>query len=55
MPIMSNHELITVPDAAPIKAWVRGVPIEDEARAQLVNAARMPFIHRHIAVMPDVH
>ncbi len=52
---MSNHELITASDAAPIKAWVRGVPLEDEARAQLVNAARMPFIHRHIAVMPDVH
>lgn len=52
---MSNHELITAPDAAPIKAWVRGVPLEDEARAQLINAARMPFIHHHIAVMPDVH
>jgi tRNA-splicing ligase RtcB len=52
---MSNHELITVSDAAPIKAWVRGVPLEDQARAQLVNTARMPFIHRHIAVMPDVH
>jgi len=52
---MSDHELFTAPGAAPIKAWVRGVPIEDEARAQLENAARMPFIHRHIAVMPDVH
>jgi tRNA-splicing ligase RtcB len=52
---MSNHELFTAPGAAPIKAWVRGVPLEDEARAQLQNAARMPFIHRHIAVMPDVH
>jgi len=52
---MSNHELITVPDAKPIKAWIRGVPLEDSARAQLVNAARMPFIHHHIAVMPDVH
>ena len=52
---MSNHELITVPDAAPIKAWVRGVQLEDEARKQLVNAARMPFIHHHMAVMPDVH
>lgn len=52
---MSNHELITVSDAAPIKAWIRGVPLEDAARAQLVNAARMPFIHDHIAVMPDVH
>ena len=52
---MSNHELITVADAKPIKAWIRGVPLEDEARKQLANAARMPFIHHHIAVMPDVH
>jgi tRNA-splicing ligase RtcB len=52
---MSNHELINASDAAPIKAWVRGVPLEDGARAQLINAARMPFIHRHVAVMPDVH
>jgi tRNA-splicing ligase RtcB len=52
---MSNHERIITPDAAPITAWIQGVPLEDEARAQLVNAARMPFIHRHIAVMPDVH
>jgi tRNA-splicing ligase RtcB (3'-phosphate/5'-hydroxy nucleic acid ligase) len=51
----SNHELITVPDAKPIKAWIRGVALEDEARKQLINAARMPFIHHHIAVMPDVH
>ena len=52
---MSNHELLTVPAAAPIKAWIRGVPLEDDARTQLVNAARLPFIHRHLAVMPDVH
>jgi tRNA-splicing ligase RtcB (3'-phosphate/5'-hydroxy nucleic acid ligase) len=52
---MSQHELITATDAKPIKAWIRGVPLETEARAQLINAARMPFIHRHIAVMPDVH
>jgi tRNA-splicing ligase RtcB (3'-phosphate/5'-hydroxy nucleic acid ligase) len=52
---MSNHELITAHEAKPIKAWIRGVPLEDEARAQLINAARMPFVHHHIAVMPDVH
>ncbi len=52
---MSNYETITIPNAAPIKAWIRGVPLEDQARAQLVNAARMPFIHHHVAVMPDVH
>jgi tRNA-splicing ligase RtcB (3'-phosphate/5'-hydroxy nucleic acid ligase) len=39
----------------PIKAWVRGVSIEEPARKQLENVARLPFIHRWIAVMPDVH
>jgi len=39
----------------PIKAWVDGVELEDEAKQQLLNVAQMPFIHRHIAVMPDVH
>ena len=52
---MSNHELISVPGAAPIKAWVRGVQLEDAARKQLISTARMPFVHHHVAVMPDVH
>ena len=39
----------------PIKAWTRGVPVEEEARQQLRNLASMPFIHKHVAVMPDVH
>ena len=39
----------------PIKAWTRGVPIEDAARRQVENVARLPFIHSHVAVMPDVH
>ena len=39
----------------PIKAWTNGVPVEDAARQQLINAASLPFIHDHIAVMPDVH
>jgi tRNA-splicing ligase RtcB len=32
-----------------------GVPFESDARAQVERIARMPFIHRHVAVMPDVH
>src|ERR1044071_5580030 len=40
---------------APIKAWVEGVPVEDAARRQLFNIAALPFIHGHVAVMPDVH
>lgn len=38
-----------------IKAWIDGVQVEDQARAQLDNMAAMPFVHKHIAVMPDVH
>jgi tRNA-splicing ligase RtcB len=41
--------------AAPVKAWTRGVPFEDEARAQVEATARLPFIHKWVAVMPDVH
>jgi len=39
----------------PIKMWTRGVPVEDQAMQQLRNVASLPFIHRHVAVMPDVH
>ncbi len=39
----------------PIKAWTRGVQVEDVAADQLRNMANMPFIHKHVAVMPDVH
>lgn len=42
-------------DNKPIKAWVDYVQIEDEAIQQLKNCASLPFIHKHIAVMPDVH
>ncbi len=39
----------------PVKMWTRGVPVEDEARRQLTNAARLPVVFKHIAAMPDVH
>jgi tRNA-splicing ligase RtcB len=50
-----NYDVINMPGAAPIKLWTRGVPLEDEAREQLINIARLPFIHGWVAVMPDVH
>lgn len=50
-----NYNVINESGAAPIKLWTRGVPLEDEAREQLINIARLPFIHRWVAVMPDVH
>ena len=40
---------------APVKAWIKGVPVEDAARQQLAAVASLPFIHSHVAVMPDVH
>ena len=40
---------------APIKAWIDGVPVEAAARRQLFNIAALPFIHGHVAAMPDVH
>jgi tRNA-splicing ligase RtcB (3'-phosphate/5'-hydroxy nucleic acid ligase) len=46
---------IETKDGAPIKAWVRGVPFDDNARKQLTNTARLPFIYKWVAAMPDVH
>jgi tRNA-splicing ligase RtcB len=39
----------------PIKHWTRGVQLEEAAHKQLRNVATLPFIHKHIAAMPDVH
>jgi len=39
----------------PIKAWTGNMPIEESAAEQLRNLASMPFIHKHVAAMPDVH
>jgi tRNA-splicing ligase RtcB len=49
-----NYELIESA-RLPIKAWTRGVQVEDAAKQQLLNLANMPFIHKHVAAMPDVH
>jgi tRNA-splicing ligase RtcB len=39
----------------PIKAWVDGVVFEEAALRQVENVANLPFVFRHVAVMPDVH
>ncbi|MCP1469331.1 tRNA-splicing ligase RtcB [Sphingobium sp. OAS761] len=44
-----------VEGGVPIKMWTRGVSVEDGARAQLMRAAQMPFVFKHVAAMPDVH
>jgi len=51
----TNYIEEEVAGGVPVKMWTRGVPVEDEARRQLANAARLPIVFKHIAAMPDVH
>jgi tRNA-splicing ligase RtcB len=37
----------------PVKVWTD--ELDAYARAQLVNVSKLPFIHHHVAAMPDVH
>ena len=50
-----NFDVTGSPGYSLIKSWTRGVPVDERALEQLAHAARLPFIHGHIAVMPDVH
>ena len=52
---MTSDHLTIETDGAPIKAWTIGVEFEEEARKQLERVAALPFIHKWVAVMPDVH
>src|SRR5438309_11694286 len=49
------YQLIKSENGVPIKAWTKGVAIEAEAEKQLRNVARLPFIYKWVAAMPDVH
>lgn len=50
-----NYDVINSESGVPVKTWTRGVPVEDAAKQQLLNVASMPFIHKWVAAMPDVH
>lgn len=39
----------------PIKTWSRGVSFDNQTLNQLYNLTHLPFIHRHVAAMPDAH
>src|ERR1041384_7257726 len=51
----TTYNVIAPESGVPVKAWTKGVPLEDAARKQLLNAAQLPFIFKWIAAMPDVH
>src|ERR1700687_3529050 len=50
-----NYNVLTTENGVPIKAWTKGVSLEDQARKQLLNVAQLPFIFKWVAAMPDVH
>ena len=49
MPIKQTIEHTDVP----VHVWTDDV--DPKAIQQLANVARLPFVHRHVAAMPDVH
>ena len=50
-----QYEVMSETGGVPVKHWTRGVPVEDAALRQLSNVAKLPFVHRWVAAMPDVH
>ncbi len=51
---MSGFEDIAWGEAR-LKMWTKGVPVEHRAIQQMMQVAQLPFIHRHVAAMPDMH
>ena len=49
MPIQS----VLTDQRVPVKIWTEDVDVR--SKEQLSNIASMPFIHHHVAAMPDVH
>jgi len=50
-----TYNVIHGGQGVPIKAWTKGVQLEEQAKGQLLNVAQLPFVFRWIAAMPDVH
>lgn len=50
-----NYKVTQGPTGGLIKHWTEGVLFEEQARKQLENISTLPFIHKHVAAMPDVH
>ncbi len=50
-----NYELLTT-ENAPVKMWTKGVPVEADARQQLINTAGSDsnlLIVFYVQIMPD--
>jgi tRNA-splicing ligase RtcB len=51
----ATYKVINPGHGVPVKAWVEGVQMEEAAEKQLRNVASLPFVHKWVAAMPDVH
>lgn len=51
----TQYEILHAEQPTPIKAWIRGVPMDPMAADQLRNLTSLPFVGPWVAVMPDVH
>lgn len=38
-----------------LKGWIEGVHVDQNTLDQALKLAQMPFIHKHVALMPDAH
>lgn len=50
-----NYSYYENEGGAPLKLWDTHKEFDSNAMEQLFNCAKLPFIHSHIAGMPDVH
>lgn len=50
-----SYQVLHEQGQVPIKAWVNEVAFDEGTRNQLMQTAQMPFIHKWVAAMPDVH
>jgi tRNA-splicing ligase RtcB len=51
----ASYETYDAPGEHHVKAWTRGVPLDDGALKQLRQTASLPIVHGWVAAMPDVH
>jgi tRNA-splicing ligase RtcB len=42
----TTYNVIKPENGVPLKAWPKGVPLEDAARQQFLNVAKLPLIYK---------
>jgi tRNA-splicing ligase RtcB len=43
-----NYNVMKPQNVVPIKAWTKGVPLEEATQKPLLNAAALPFIYKWV-------